>query len=581
MASASAQGQSRERRSSLTQTRARYQQIIQDLTGDARQHAPNDSFSDGQPQSVSETDPALRRETFGESQIDPDETPENVREYVKKFKEEVEVKFAESDANRNFRINPGRDCVDPEESLQSMANVTRYDLAAQNILRRFGSQERSFDASLAADLLIEIGKLDRTSLKTQLANEKSGVLSALLGNLSDKFLTTAGRKRRLMIDDSLAEKKDAKFMKAKYSSSHAIGILNGNSDLELQNQLSREVKAKRDLEGASYDNTYGGAKLHKKSSRQEKQEKDSLKNSVHKDLKLNIQSDVHMQSKANMHQNIGMLTSKETEREGYRKSKGDKGYNLNVMQGYHVPTSPKTTSRQGNPNRKVRNSISGRQKVAVTTARAHMLSPSKQLSSLQLNQGVTRRSDLTLFTNKMLTSTLSPKSNVSSNTAKSNSRQRARKVMPLKVVTKKSIPRGSTTSSQQLNLCSSQLLSKIKKSGDDTSKATQTSSGNVKQKIITRITSGAGYSHKKKEREQLVSPTYSYKQNSARVMVTSRSKEPSNDCSKKKRRLETESTAHSSIPGLQQVVCIQPTGHHSGIQSLSKNHWKRRLENMI
>ena len=578
MASASAQGQSRERRSSLTQTRARYQQIIQDLTGDARAAIPNESFSDGQPQSISETDPAMRRESSGETPADPDETPENVREYVKKFKEEVEVKFAESEANRNFRITQNRDYQDAEESLQSMANVTRYDLASQNIMKRFGSEERSFDASLAADMLLEIGKLDKTSLKTQLANSNCGIMNALLTNLNEKFLCDITKKRRELVEEESIEKKDQKFLKTKYSSGHNIGILNGNSDLELPNTTIKDTRNKKEGEGLGAEMHHPVQKLIKKSIRTDK---DSLKNSVHKDLKLNLQTEPHPQSKSNNHHNLGVSTSKESEREGVRKSKGEKGYHVNGVHVYHIPTSPRTTSRQGTGPRKMRNSISGRQKATAATARTNIVSPGKQLSSLQLNQGITRRSDLTLFTNKMLTSTLSPKSNVSSNTAKSNSRQRTKKALPLKVATKKSIPRNSNSTSQQLNLCSSQLLSKIKKSGDDTSKATQTSTGNVKQKIITRITSGAGYSNKKKERDQMVSPSYSNKQTSARLAPTSKIKEGSNDYSKKKRRLDTETTAHSAIPGLQQVVCIQPGSHHSAIHSLSKNNWKRRLENMI
>lgn len=578
MASASAQGQSRERRSSLTQTRARYQQIIQDLTGDARQPAPTDSFSDGQPQSVTETDPAARRESSADSQADPDETPENVREYVKKFKEEVEVKFTESEANRNFRINPDCDCTDAEASLLSMANVTRYDLQSQNIIRRFGSEEKSFDASIAADLLLEIGKLDKGSLKTQLANSNSGILTALLGSFNEKFLTDMAKKRRNLVIDDKTDKKDPQFLKSKYSSGHNIGILNGNSDLELQYLMMKDGRGKKELETAVSEGPILGQKLQKKGSRPEK---DSLKNSLHKDLKLNIQPDLHSQSKQNLLQNLGVSTSKESERDGNKKSKGEKGTTVNGVHVYQIPTSPRTVNRHPNPTRKLRNSISGKHKVTATTTRANLVSPGKQLTNLQLNQGATRRSDMTLFTNKILTSTLSPKSNVSSNTAKSNSRQRTRKALPLKVVNKKSIPRNSHSTSQQLNLCSSQLLSKIKKSGDDTSKATQASSGNVKQKIITRITSGAGYSNKKKERDQLVSPSYSNKQTSARIATTSRSKEGSNDYSKKKKRLETESTAHSGIPGLQQVVCVQPGVHHSGIHSLSKNNWKRRLENMI
>ena len=75
--------QTSDRRSSLTQTRARYQQIIQDLTSDIRPDNKLDrsSFSVNR-RSMTEDDERKYQSDDDESE-DNDETPENVRQYVK------------------------------------------------------------------------------------------------------------------------------------------------------------------------------------------------------------------------------------------------------------------------------------------------------------------------------------------------------------------------------------------------------------------------------------------------------------------------------------------------------------------
>lgn len=571
--------QTSDRRSSLTQTRARYQQIIQDLTSDIRPNNKLDrsSFSVNR-RSMTEDDERKYHSDDDESE-DNDETPENVRQYVKKFKDEVEVKYKESSVNQKYRIDANwKQESDNDSSMQSIQDQTRYDLASQNMLLKYGDQRNDYDASLLADFLIDVGKLDKTSLKSQLKSNESNVLKALLVNLNDKFLSDANQRNRQQAQDDFRKKEEAVFQQAKYLSSGNIGIQFGTKNTNMSGQGVKEAKKKRVMESLSPEVLQMGNRMGKKSSRGEK---DSLKNSVHKETRINFQAETQVQSKSHLNHNLGISVSKESDKDHIKKQGKDKVNNLQNVHSYQIPTSPRTASRNGGHPRKLRNSISSRNRVPSASARTHLVSPTKQMTGLLTNNGLTRRSDLTLFTNNMLTSTLSPKSNLSSNTVRSNSRAKPRKAYPLKVITKKSVPRVSHGSSNHLHIGSSQLLSKIKRSGDDTSKATHTSSINVKQKIITRITTGGGYTHKKKDRANVVSPSYSNKQHSAKAGLSSRSKEASNDCSKRRRRIETETTAHSGIPGLQHVICMQPSSHHSGPVSLSKTNWRRRLEHMI
>lgn len=205
---------------SLNQTRARYQRIINDLTGGGGANGSRqptspeaESFSDGQPRSSSVTP---QDHPIGVPMEEPDSldaTPQEIRDYVRQFKLEVEEKFIQSDTNRAYQFpfkkqpkgsetgGQEQSCLD--SSMKSLLEVSRYDLRSQNIFNLFVQNRLlenkkktvDFDASVLVDMLKEIAKIDKESLKCQLQSSQSNILKALLATLEDKFLAEIDNRR--------------------------------------------------------------------------------------------------------------------------------------------------------------------------------------------------------------------------------------------------------------------------------------------------------------------------------------------------------------------------------------------------
>lgn len=205
---------------SLNQTRARYQRIINDLTGGGGANASRqptspeaESFSDGQPRSSSLTPQEHPIGMHPEEPDSLDATPQEIKDYVRQFKLEVEEKFIQSDTNRAYQFPFKKQPKEPEtggqeascldSSMKSLVDISRYDLRSQNIFNMFvqarmksnNKKTVDFDASVVVDMLKEIAKIDKDSLKCQLQSSQSNILKALLATLEDKFLAEIDNRR--------------------------------------------------------------------------------------------------------------------------------------------------------------------------------------------------------------------------------------------------------------------------------------------------------------------------------------------------------------------------------------------------
>lgn len=88
---------------------------------------------------------------------------EELRNYVLEFKKKVEKKFLESSINKKYRFHYALEKpVDSESSIQSLLDVTSYNLTDQN--KNIPKDE----TEQLIDLLQEIGQLDKGVLNLQL-----------------------------------------------------------------------------------------------------------------------------------------------------------------------------------------------------------------------------------------------------------------------------------------------------------------------------------------------------------------------------------------------------------------------------
>lgn len=96
----------KEKTSSLHQTKARYLQVIQDLTKDHQsvlQEKEQNSHSKTKSHTKQVSKSCSSIDLYnGNNSSGVEETPEEIRQYVKQFKSEVEEKFKKSESNRNY-----------------------------------------------------------------------------------------------------------------------------------------------------------------------------------------------------------------------------------------------------------------------------------------------------------------------------------------------------------------------------------------------------------------------------------------------------------------------------------------------
>ena len=173
------------KKSSLNQTKARYLQVIQDLTKD-QQGAFHDQLQNSNPhiKPISKSASSLDL-CNGNNTSEVEETPDEIRQYVKQFKAEVEEKYTKSESNKHYQFprlsvqQQKTPQYDELSSLESLDNVTRYDLNCQNIKRKYclskthliigGTHNTNTnellmnnnDTGLLAQFLHDIGQLDK------------------------------------------------------------------------------------------------------------------------------------------------------------------------------------------------------------------------------------------------------------------------------------------------------------------------------------------------------------------------------------------------------------------------------------
>ena len=135
--------------SSLHQTKARYLQVIQDLTKDHQSGFQQTKETN----SISKSKSYNKRVSKSCSSIDlyngnnssaMEETPEEIRQYVKQFKQEVEEKFSKSESNRNYVFpkfgiydNNMNGKIHNDVSIESLEIISRYDLNSQKIKKKY------------------------------------------------------------------------------------------------------------------------------------------------------------------------------------------------------------------------------------------------------------------------------------------------------------------------------------------------------------------------------------------------------------------------------------------------------------
>lgn len=121
----------------------------------------------------------------GRQSVDSEEEKEQIAEYVKNFKREVENKFQASEANQRF-VLPRNDVPSPfvgafkaresKRSLASLENVTMFDLASDNVKRTLKEKfeaPRQSETDFLVDALTSVGKLNRDYLHSQIKHSAS------------------------------------------------------------------------------------------------------------------------------------------------------------------------------------------------------------------------------------------------------------------------------------------------------------------------------------------------------------------------------------------------------------------------
>lgn len=179
-----------EKNSSLSQTKARYQQIIQNLTSDQNRNSTGIESQDSISAAVKDTS-SVSSNMFNESQTSKAETtPEEIKEYVKQFKIEVDEKFKLSETNKKFKfpkVENYQSDQDSESSIQSLTNIEKYNLQSQNFRLNFMDEQKIKEPVILAEFLQQVGTMDKMSLETYLKNDSCSIYQVLMNCMRSKF----------------------------------------------------------------------------------------------------------------------------------------------------------------------------------------------------------------------------------------------------------------------------------------------------------------------------------------------------------------------------------------------------------
>lgn len=122
---------------------------------------------------------------------------EELRKYVSEFKKKVERKFNESATNKKYVFPYMQRDPDSEASIQSLCDVTRYDLADQN--KNIVKDE----TEQLVDLLQEIGQLEKGILKDHLKNTNSPIYQLLCQTLKNKIVSDHSGSVQIQKDNTI------------------------------------------------------------------------------------------------------------------------------------------------------------------------------------------------------------------------------------------------------------------------------------------------------------------------------------------------------------------------------------------
>lgn len=506
-----------------------------------------------------------------------DETPEEIRQYVKQFKIEVEDKFEKSRANQEFRLIKDITSSDKEESLASLKGVERYDLGSQNFFNKYNEYNRIDDPEKFAQILIEIGNIDKVSLESQLKNKKNQIIEVLMKCLRGHFEDEYSKRKEEKIEvykKKLEAYKEINNKKINYGSNEGLRnqTAGDSSDIEIKKLSARTVGkvngGKRAFEYGSLDKHL----IHRFSKYGEKSGSKSTRRN-------HLESKINMKSVGNLKKRVGSGTISNHSQEGKRSNGNGKSSKMKLFK--NIKNNLKTKKGIQSPKKKLSNKskhISIKNIPGAHYFNKNSNSPIKPAvnglnSKTNSKINVSKRSNLTLFTNNTLTSTLSPKSNISLSTLKSNSRSRGKlyqqSVLAANLKGKKS--ELSNTALLQFKV-GNQLLSKIQNNNSnensDALRSITPKSQLVKPKNLKK------YGIKKKE-EKGKNQSHTKRGTSKRKHLGAR-EAVLNALGKKKRDSKKEKSKIKIPTGIAQI-----TSKHQHLHSLSNVNWRRRLENLL
>lgn len=396
------QNQSLEKASSLSQTKAKYHQIIEKLTADRLEDSigikSQSSSSLRHHGSPGESTPEIT-----ESKDDKqDNTPEEIREYVKQFKVEVEIKYKKSKANKNFKLKRRSSYIDTPSLSLSVKDIFKYDLGSQNIYEKYADSNKE-NPSILADILTDLGNVDRATLEGILTSNQSKILQLLYDALKNR------------VPEALALRSRYETQKLRLASQDLEKIISRNPRLESQ----RNTKHKVNVEEL-------GSNVKKSSSKSKKKKKNASSKQFHAQSR---------QDSLGHDKNNPKLMS------NYKKNKGSilsmNSHKKKKLQVDHEDLTQKKSllirhiqnGTAVSPNRKTTNINKAHIQKSAGRGNNQNGIPyygrerGGNMGALQFSKA---SNNFTLFTNNTLMSTLSPKSNISLSTLKSNSRSRSR-----------------------------------------------------------------------------------------------------------------------------------------------------------
>lgn len=153
-----------------------------------------------------EDDRSNHQNSQAESQQNPDDCSEEnsdddrqIKAYVLEFRQEVEKKFQASRTNRQFRfprqtLHRPQAVPDDDASVDSLSEVTFYDLQSQNVKRELQEichDTRASDTAVLVEVITKLGSLNKDFLQQQLSHSNSQLFQLLYQTVQRKANKTA------------------------------------------------------------------------------------------------------------------------------------------------------------------------------------------------------------------------------------------------------------------------------------------------------------------------------------------------------------------------------------------------------